>query len=441
MLDANQLHEIASPGTIGAMIESRRERRPRAPQTGQVPVMPGWSIWVGALVLLVVAAASMWLLLSLFGTANEQDKIRLEIVKLAGSIVVGTGGAAALLLAARRQRSTELGLAQAERDLAYKEQAAADARHDASERRITELDTAAAEQLASNKAPVRLAGLYALERLGRVDPDLRQTIVKLFCAYLRMPYSHVLEEAISKREKEKGGNESRDSIEQRPLFIELGPNLAAAAGVQLDGEDQRSEELQVRITAQRLLSEHLVYVDGQPNPQFWGEEGNGFNLDLSGATLHNWDLRHARVGHADFSGARFYGNTKFKDSVFQGVANFQNSHFSWGYLFFTGSQFRKRFVLDHVKFNQNMIDFDQSEFIMEPSFRDLNFPEQASFQKVWFHAGVEFPLGSFRSVPNLTGAQIKEGNYGAFLPMGWTLGKRIDDETSKEVWREIVADE
>ncbi len=81
----------------------------------------------------------------------------------------------ALLLTARRQRYTELTLVHTTRD--------------ATERRITELYTKAADQLGSDKAPVRLAGLYALERLAHSTVEHRQTIVDVICAYLRMPYT------------------------------------------------------------------------------------------------------------------------------------------------------------------------------------------------------------------------------------------------------------
>ena len=34
-----------------------------------------------------------------------------------------------------------------------------------------------------------MAGLYALERLGQDNPKLRQTVIDVICAYLRMPYT------------------------------------------------------------------------------------------------------------------------------------------------------------------------------------------------------------------------------------------------------------
>jgi len=48
--------------------------------------------------------------------------------------------------------------------------------------------TAAATQLGSDRAPIRLAGVYALAWLadewGRTDPDQRQTCIDVLCSYL-----------------------------------------------------------------------------------------------------------------------------------------------------------------------------------------------------------------------------------------------------------------
>ena len=108
-------------------------------------------------------------------------------------MAAGTGGAFALLLAFRRQRSTEIIAAETrearEREHEQRDRAADASEQDAAERRITDLYTKAADQLGSSKAPVRLAGLHALERLAQNTPDQRQAIVDVICAYLRMPYT------------------------------------------------------------------------------------------------------------------------------------------------------------------------------------------------------------------------------------------------------------
>jgi hypothetical protein len=103
---------------------------------------------------------------------------------------------------------------------------------DATERRITELYTKAADQLGSDKAPVRLAGLHALERLAQNTPEQRQTIVDVICAYLRMPYTPPNEQS---------------------------PAEEAPAEAHTRYENRRQEQ-QVRLTAQHILSHNLRVV-------------------------------------------------------------------------------------------------------------------------------------------------------------------------------------
>ncbi len=138
------------------------------------------AIVLAGLIVVVVAIGTLWLLLALFGAGTPADQARLEVFRATGTVVLGAGGAVALLLAARRQRLGELELRRKEQELAQREHAqkhveqvasdnaahqqrlAEDARVDAAERRITELYTKAADQLGSEKTPIRLAGLYAL---------------------------------------------------------------------------------------------------------------------------------------------------------------------------------------------------------------------------------------------------------------------------------------
>ncbi|MDS0140095.1 MULTISPECIES: pentapeptide repeat-containing protein [unclassified Amycolatopsis] len=152
------------------------------------------AIIIGAITVILIGGAILTILLVLYGTGAPQDLARLEAVRTTGAVVVGTGGAIALLLAARRQRSTEL-------TLQHQQEVAERAEYDASERRITELYTKAADQLGSDRAPVRLAGLYALARLGETAESQRQTIVNVVCAYLRMPFAEP-EDADARQEKQ-----------------------------------------------------------------------------------------------------------------------------------------------------------------------------------------------------------------------------------------------
>ncbi|MCR6487162.1 pentapeptide repeat-containing protein [Amycolatopsis sp. OK19-0408] len=215
--------------------------------------------------LLMVAAVSATLLLSLLGGGRPEDSARLDALKTAANIVVGTGGAAALLLAARRQRSAELDLVQKD--------------HDATERRVTEIYGKAADQLGSDKAPVRLAGLYALERLAGGYAEHRQTIVNVLCAYLRMPF---------------------------------------------DDHATNLEELQVRKTAQRIIRQHLrPGPPGEPDTGFWP----GVDLDFSGATLVGLNLTHCVIRSITCYETRFSDLTSFRGSEFLGKADFNKATF------------------------------------------------------------------------------------------------------------------
>ena len=172
--------------------------------------MPAWAIWFGLGVLIIAATVSIAVLFNLYGEGTEQDRVRLDILQLAGSIVLGTGGLFALLLAARRQRTNEMDLAHrrqvASETKEREEQAADDARKEALERHITDLYSSAAEQLGSEKAPVRIAAMLTLDRLGQDNPEHQQAVMNLLCAYLRMPFS------CSGRDDRSDSTEKRESV-------------------------------------------------------------------------------------------------------------------------------------------------------------------------------------------------------------------------------------
>jgi hypothetical protein len=134
---------------------------------------------LAALVAVVITAfvVTIWLLTiaSHAKPGTDQANARLDAVRTGLAAGAGAGAAVGLMLAFRRQHHQEVATVLTDRD--------------ATERRITELYTKAVEQLGSDKAPVRLGGLYALERLAQDNLAHRQTIVNVICAYLRMPYS------------------------------------------------------------------------------------------------------------------------------------------------------------------------------------------------------------------------------------------------------------
>lgn len=267
--------------------------------------------WIAALILVPVvlgSTLSVALLLLLVDAATVGDQI--ELIKTGLAVGAGTGGAVALVLAGRRQWSIE----QANR---VTERSVEDARHDATERRITDLYSKAADQLGSGNAAVRLAGLYSLERLAQDAPALRQTIVNLLCAYLRMP-----------------------------------------------SEAASEQEIEVRRAAQRVFSTHL-----RPGHTFWP----GINLDLTGAVLDYFDLKDARLDQGRFGGAKFDGRTWFDGALFDGDAVFGGTKFEMS-ASFQSVRFQAEARFRDAEFGGSA-DFGGATFVRPPSFTGATFAE------------------------------------------------------------------
>ncbi|MFI7680941.1 pentapeptide repeat-containing protein [Actinophytocola sp. NPDC049390] len=219
------------------------------------------AIAVTGVALLIVAVATGITLPWLFGGSAPADRGRLEAIRVAGTLVVGAGGVVALWLAARRQRSTEL-------ELSRQYEADRVSELDAVERRITELYTKAADQLGSDKAPVRLAGLYALERVGSGAADQRPTIANVICAYLRMPYTPPAED-----------DSTDDEMYQ-----------------------ERIQERQVRLTAQRILHRRLTATISSESQD--SQRWSGLTIDLTSAELRGIQLERTDLSDAAFADAK-----------------------------------------------------------------------------------------------------------------------------------------
>jgi uncharacterized protein YjbI with pentapeptide repeats len=350
------------------------------------------TIVVVGLALVAVAVVSVAVLLWQFGSAAPEDVVRLDAVRTAASIVLGGGGAAALALAARRQRATELDLVQRERAHALQVQVSADVKahqervaeaseQDAAERRVTELYGQAVDQLGSDKTPVRLGGLYALERLAQTHPRHRQMIVNIVCACLRMRH---------------------------------------------DGSD---DDREVRRTAQDILARHLRTGDG-----WWP----GIDLRLAKAHLIDLDLSSCRVGAADFAGASFAGETTFENARFAGGARFRGARLDDRATFRT-ARFQAAAEFQYARFGayatfedacfDDAAEFSWAEFSKAAWFARATF-ERARFHSTRFTGPADFGGASFAGPPlfDLARARLDEGTDRRTWPEGYVLSPPVTEQ-------------
>jgi hypothetical protein len=247
-------------------------------------------------------------------------------------------------------------------------------------RHLTELYTKAVEQLGSDKTPVRFGGLYALERLAQDNPAHRQTIVNVICAYLRMPFSPTAPASMPEPEAAEGqaeaGTESETGIDG------------------IGGTWQ--QERQMRLTAQRILAEHLrddrardQQSTDPPSSRFW----NNIRLDLTGATLIDFNLANGVMADANFNRAAFSGDASFGGTTFSGAARFGGATFS-GNASFGEAAFSRGAGFRRAAFGGDAW-FDKATFGGDAGFRKAAFIGNAWFRRAAFTGNAWFDMAAF----------------------------------------------
>ena len=219
--------------------------------------------------------------------------------------------------------------------------------------------TTAVEQLSSDKASIRLGGVYTL--VGLVDewlsdekttpsPEKRrkegQVIINNLCAYIRSPFllaerAEQLDRPYAKDLKKDFGSDTEKFDADKRGFSQDKATL--------------EEERQVRQSIIKAIRERLQGF-GAPGP--WSNFDYDFSNTLffystnfmfshfdafsyfHGVTFtQNADFSWAKfTGHADFSWAEFTGSTHFSSAIFADSASFSGAEFT-GDAHFSGAEF------------------------------------------------------------------------------------------------------
>lgn len=390
------------------------------------PLRWWWVIVAATLVVFLGVGAGWWLWSQSNGLAGaELVKAHGDAVRTGLTAAAGTGAALALLLAVRRQRSAELALELQADDLAQKEQIATANAHDAAERRITDLYTKAVEQLGSEKAPVRLGGLYALERLAQDHVEQRQTIVNVLCAYLRMPYT-------------PNTRQTARHVPDLPDVYESSLNFSPSTDEPDRAEfERREQEGQVRQTAQRILASHLRPMRdraGEPSsPKFWPD----IDIDVTGAHLVDFSLNDCEVDALSCNDTTFSGESTFRGLVCN-MAFFGGAKF-------IGGPTSDTFITDFrgAKFGFDAW-FSYSQFAGTPFYSAVQFGREGSFKGAIFNNGARFDGASFEKEVDFTDAWVRSNSNGErSWPDGWaeslhteTVGKPSSENISQ--WHRLV---
>ena len=282
--------------------------------------------------------------------------------------------------------------------------------------------TKAVEQLADEKATVRLGGIYTL--VGLVDEWLAdeslkeesdrhkegQVIVNSLCSYIRSPFPLALKAEMFEGDSEPDDYEGDFSKDQavfreeqdvrRTVFVEISKRSSTLA---------ESEKGEVTVASSAWSSFDFDFSRAPifyPLKNLTIEQGNFASTrfygkaDFWGAKfIRDADFRNTKFTRdADFWGAEFAGNADFQYAEFVGYAGFGKAKFT-GAANFEGTEFTGNISFGGADFTGN-ISFRSAEFTGNAYFGDVylgnvKFVGDADFGKAKFTRNADFQYAEF----------------------------------------------
>ncbi|WP_455118196.1 pentapeptide repeat-containing protein [Rothia mucilaginosa] len=281
--------------------------------------------------------------------------------------------------------------------------------------------TKAVEQLADEKAAVRLGGIYTLVGLvdewladETLDPEEQQkegqVIINNLCSYSRSPFPlaekideyearQELKELESKKPDTLLPDESSKLDTLRKRFEDSAEyqepdNIAALQAAFHEEQDVRRaifEEMSKRSSKVSMGKNKKVTV----TPGTWSTFGFDFSrapifYPLNNLTIEQGNFVSARFyGEADFGGAKFAGAADFRDAKFAGAADFRDAKFA-GAADFGGAEFTGLAYFDYAEFAGGHAEFDEAA-----DFNNAKFTGNANFENAMFAGDADFDGAKF----------------------------------------------
>ena len=312
--------------------------------------------------------------------------------------------------------------------------------------------TKAIEQLADEKATVRLGGIYTL--VGLVDEWLTddtlnpkerqkegQVIINNLCSYIRSPFL-VLEkieeyEAYKVFKKFETKNAKLKKAEYRQIldiferFIDS-DEYEKPKDITTDYANFH-EEQDVRRTIFVEMSKRssIVQPTGDGKVSVTPGPWSSFNFDFSRAPIF-YPLSELTIEEANFASARFYDESSFSKAIFARTADFSGAKFTrtadfWSATFtqtadFSGAEFTRTADFSWAKFTQTTnfswakftetADFRSTIFTEAADFRSTIFTEAADFRSTTFTEAADFWSTTFTEAADFRDADFRAATFG-----------------------------
>ena len=299
--------------------------------------------------------------------------------------------------------------------------------------------TKAVEQLANEKASVRLGGIYTLVGLADewlADDSLAkdkqreegQIIINNLCSYIRSPFplAEKIEEYEARKELEKlQKSESEKLSEEESSLLQVLLKRFEDSDEYEKPKDITTdyvkfyEEQDVRRAIFEEMSKRSSTVSVDENKKVTVKSGawSGFKFDFSRAPIF-YPLNNLTIEQGQFSSARFYRNTNFIFAKFTGNADFTGAIFT-GNTDFRYTIFNERAYFVDVAFSRTA-DFSDAVFNRFADFLDADFSGDANFWTATFTGEARFRNATFDRNAYFTRATFSRDSYVYFARATFT---------------------
>ena len=282
----------------------------------------------------------------------------------------------------------------------------------------------AIEQLADEKAPIRLGGIYTLVKLvdewladektlpnGEERREEGQVIINSLCAYIRSPFDLVPKAEVPSQDKTPENYEGGDQqfVKDQARFREeqeIRHIILSEIKKRLNGDKVKNKEITPGTWSYfeyNFSDAHFFYAVNFNNSYF------GASLNFLGATF---------TGYANFSGATFT-QANFYRATFTGYASFSEATFTQEAYFYR-AKFTQEAYFYRAKFTQ--ASFSEAKFTGYASFSEAKFTGYASFSEATFTERADFSGATFTQEAYFPGATFTQE---AYFP-GATFTERAD---------------
>ena len=193
----------------------------------------------------------------------------------------------------------------------------------AQEGQITQRFNDAIEHLGSDKAEVRLGGIYALARIARDSPKDHSSVMHVFCSYVRETTKRTPVEPVTAEVQAILTMIARRTLEHESDEDEIDLSEAYIPGVNLRGAQLEHVRLDEANLSRATLAD--AFLRGATLRGATFEDANLRNADLreadlTGADLRQAILRNSLLDHANIFGAKLNGATLLQTDL-SGVKN------------------------------------------------------------------------------------------------------------------------